>query len=105
MCRVTYPTHSKIGSKPLLVDSGFGCWWSELVSTLQCITLLYIPGAYSVWCQKIVQDDSPLERQVVYYVWMYYMIKLVDLIDTVRLQNCKYLKSPIHETRRIRVTM
>lgn len=47
------------------------------------MTLLYIPGVYSIWCQKIVFEDTPLERQVVYYVWMYYMIKLVDLIDTV----------------------
>ncbi|XP_011555818.3 elongation of very long chain fatty acids protein [Plutella xylostella] len=49
----------------------------------ECLTLLYVPGTYSVWCQKIIWDTTPLEKKVVGYVWMYYMIKLVDLIDTV----------------------
>ncbi|XP_053617532.1 very long chain fatty acid elongase AAEL008004-like [Plodia interpunctella] len=50
---------------------------------LQCLTRLYLSGYYSLWCQKIIYEDTPLERMVVHRVWLYYMIKLVDLLDTV----------------------
>ncbi|KAJ8711368.1 hypothetical protein PYW07_008610 [Mythimna separata] len=51
--------------------------------TLQCLTRLYLSGYYSLWCQKIIYEDTPLERIVVSRVWLYYMIKVIDLMDTV----------------------
>ncbi|KAM3963904.1 very long chain fatty acid elongase AAEL008004 [Aphomia sociella] len=50
---------------------------------IECLTRLYLSGYYSIWCQKIIYDDTPLERVVVHRVWIYYMIKIVDLLDTV----------------------
>ncbi|XP_049879254.1 elongation of very long chain fatty acids protein AAEL008004-like [Pectinophora gossypiella] len=49
----------------------------------QCLTRLYIPGYYSIWCQKIIYEDSELEQVVTSRVWLYYVIKIVDLLDTV----------------------
>ncbi|XP_026732087.1 elongation of very long chain fatty acids protein AAEL008004-like isoform X1 [Trichoplusia ni] len=51
--------------------------------TTQCLTRLYLSGYYSPWCQKINYEDTPLERDVVSRVWLYYMIKLLDLLDTI----------------------
>ncbi|KAJ8713031.1 hypothetical protein PYW08_008335 [Mythimna loreyi] len=51
--------------------------------TAQCLTRLYLSGYYSLWCQKIIYEDTPLERVVVSRVWLYYMIKVIDLLDTV----------------------
>ncbi|CAH2051896.1 unnamed protein product, partial [Iphiclides podalirius] len=50
---------------------------------LQCLLMLYMPGYYSVWCQKINYEDTPIERLVIERVWLYYFIKIVDLLDTV----------------------
>ncbi|KOB64770.1 Elongation of very long chain fatty acids protein, partial [Operophtera brumata] len=49
---------------------------------LSCITRVYLPGYYSMWCQKIINEDTPMERDVVSRVWLYYMIKVIDLMDT-----------------------
>ncbi|KAJ0173008.1 hypothetical protein K1T71_011184 [Dendrolimus kikuchii] len=49
----------------------------------QCLTRLYLSGYYSLWCQKMIYEDTPLERIVVSRVWLYYMIKIIDLLDTV----------------------
>ncbi|KAF9407722.1 hypothetical protein HW555_012342 [Spodoptera exigua] len=51
--------------------------------TAQCLTRLYLSGYYSLWCQKIIYEDTPLERVVVSRVWLYYMIKVLDLLDTI----------------------
>ncbi|XP_052751972.1 elongation of very long chain fatty acids protein AAEL008004-like [Galleria mellonella] len=51
--------------------------------TVECLTRLYLSGHYSMWCQKIVYDESPLELLVVRRVWLYYVIKVIDLLDTV----------------------
>ncbi|CAB3220600.1 unnamed protein product [Arctia plantaginis] len=51
--------------------------------TSECLTKLYLNGQYSLWCQKIVYEDTEFERLVVSRVWLYYMIKIVDLLDTV----------------------
>ncbi|KPJ05241.1 Elongation of very long chain fatty acids protein 7 [Papilio xuthus] len=50
---------------------------------VQCITYLYLPGYYSLWCQKINYDDTPVERLIIERVWLYYFIKIIDLLDTV----------------------
>ncbi|CAG9559027.1 unnamed protein product [Danaus chrysippus] len=49
----------------------------------ECLRWLYLPGYYSLWCQKINYEDTEVERMVINYVWLYYAIKLVDLLDTV----------------------
>ncbi|XP_022112529.1 elongation of very long chain fatty acids protein AAEL008004 isoform X1 [Pieris rapae] len=49
----------------------------------QCITWLYLPGYYSLWCQKINYHDNEVERLIISRVWLYYFIKIVDLLDTV----------------------
>ncbi|VVC92597.1 unnamed protein product [Leptidea sinapis] len=51
--------------------------------TIQCITWLYLPGYYSLWCQKINYEDTEIERRIISRVWLYYFIKIVDLMDTV----------------------
>ncbi|XP_030034984.1 elongation of very long chain fatty acids protein AAEL008004 [Manduca sexta] len=55
----------------------------SLYITLECVNKLYITGYYSLWCQKMIYEDTPLERVVVGKVWLYYMIKIIDLMDTV----------------------
>ncbi|XP_034827564.1 very long chain fatty acid elongase AAEL008004-like [Maniola hyperantus] len=50
---------------------------------VQCLRWLYLPGYYSLWCQKINYEDTEVERMVIDYVWLYYFIKIVDLLDTV----------------------
>lgn len=50
---------------------------------IECLTLVYLPGYYSMWCQKINYDDTELERKVVRRVWAYYMVKVLDLVDTI----------------------
>ncbi|CAH0713848.1 unnamed protein product, partial [Brenthis ino] len=50
---------------------------------VQCLRWLYLPGHYSLWCQKINYEDNYIERLVIDYVWLYYVIKLIDLLDTV----------------------
>ncbi|KAI5635509.1 GNS1/SUR4 family domain-containing protein [Phthorimaea operculella] len=51
--------------------------------TLQALTRLYLPGTYSIWCQKIVKENTELEQVVTNHVWLYYIIKIIDLLDTV----------------------
>ncbi|XP_023951052.1 elongation of very long chain fatty acids protein [Bicyclus anynana] len=53
------------------------------ILTIECLRWLYLPGYYSVWCQKINYDDTEVERKIIGYVWLYYFIKIVDLFDTV----------------------
>ncbi|XP_004926916.1 elongation of very long chain fatty acids protein AAEL008004-like [Bombyx mandarina] len=55
----------------------------SLYLAAQCMTRLYWSGYYNLWCQKIILEDTPLERIVVSRVWLYYMIKIIDLLDTV----------------------
>lgn len=59
------------------------CKFNVLFRNSQCLTRLYLNGHYSIWCQKIVYEDTELERIVVSRIWLYYMIKIVDLLDTV----------------------
>lgn len=65
---------------------------------LQCLTRLYLPGYYSLWCQKIIYEDTPLERVVVSRVWLYYVIKIIDLLDTVGTYSI--LKSSVGKSSR-----
>ncbi|XP_046964308.1 elongation of very long chain fatty acids protein AAEL008004-like [Vanessa cardui] len=51
--------------------------------TVKCMSWLYLPGYYSIWCQKINYEDTEVERMVINYVWLYYVIKIIDLLDTV----------------------
>ncbi|XP_063388500.1 very long chain fatty acid elongase AAEL008004-like [Cydia fagiglandana] len=51
--------------------------------SIRCLFILYLPGHYSVWCQKMITDESPLEKIVIHHVYMYYVIKVIDLLDTV----------------------
>nr|XP_026488598.1 elongation of very long chain fatty acids protein 4-like [Vanessa tameamea] len=51
--------------------------------TVKCMTWLYLPGYYNIWCQKINYEDTEVERMVIDYVWLYYVIKIIDLLDTV----------------------
>lgn len=55
--------------------------------------MLYLSGEYSLWCQKIIYEDTPLERLVVRRVWLYYMIKIIDLMDTVNISRSTNINS------------
>ncbi|XP_072934542.1 very long chain fatty acid elongase AAEL008004-like [Epargyreus clarus] len=50
---------------------------------VQCFTRLYLSGYYNLWCQKINYEDTPIERLIIDRVWLYYAIKILDLLDTV----------------------
>ncbi|CAK1590408.1 unnamed protein product [Parnassius mnemosyne] len=50
---------------------------------VELLKWVYLPGYYNVWCQKMNYDDTPIERRVINRVWLYYFIKIVDLLDTV----------------------
>ncbi|XP_041971910.1 elongation of very long chain fatty acids protein AAEL008004-like [Aricia agestis] len=54
-----------------------------LLLTYQCLSKLYLPGHYSIWCQKMNYEDNDTERLVINYVWLYYIVKIIDLIDTI----------------------
>ncbi|GBP70069.1 Elongation of very long chain fatty acids protein 7 [Eumeta japonica] len=56
--------------------------WASAHLLIKCLTLVYLPGYYTIGCQKIITDDTPVERQIVFTVWSYYIIKIVDLLDT-----------------------
>ncbi|XP_045454088.1 elongation of very long chain fatty acids protein AAEL008004-like [Melitaea cinxia] len=55
----------------------------SVILTFESLRWLYIPGYYNIWCQKINYEDNEVERKVIHYVWLYYVIKIVDLLDTV----------------------
>lgn len=45
--------------------------------------LIYWSGYYSIRCQKLIDGTTPLDLLIVNRIWQYYMIKLLDLFDTV----------------------
>uniref|UniRef100_A0A1B6CJX8 Elongation of very long chain fatty acids protein n=1 Tax=Clastoptera arizonana TaxID=38151 RepID=A0A1B6CJX8_9HEMI len=44
---------------------------------------LYIPMRYNLLCQEVEQGDSPLDQFVRRMSWVYFMNKIMDLLDTV----------------------
>lgn len=63
----------------------------QLHFTFQSLSRLYVPGHYSIWCQKIVYEDTPIEQIVINHVWLYYFIKILDLLDTVSIYYIRQL--------------
>nr|AWJ25041.1 fatty acid elongase [Nilaparvata lugens] len=47
------------------------------------VRLCYWPLRYSLWCQPVETGTSPREVALTDFVWLYYMSKIIDVLDTV----------------------
>jgi hypothetical protein len=52
------------------------------------ILVVAVQSKYSLKCETVNYANDPLAVRMARVLWLYYVIKLVDLIDTVR--NCSF---------------
>lgn len=64
--------------------------WYNLVQVAisACITYkvlvkVYVTGHYSLSCERIPTVETPEEKEIMLYIWLYYLTKIIDLLDTV----------------------
>ncbi|XP_014275653.1 very long chain fatty acid elongase 7 [Halyomorpha halys] len=48
-----------------------------------CLKVPYIQLRYSLICQEVDYSDDPINRFIAQNVWVYFMVKVLDLLDTV----------------------
>lgn len=44
---------------------------------------VWVAGSYDVLCHSVEYSEKPVDMLVAHMIWIYYMTKLIDLIDTV----------------------
>ncbi|XP_054280156.1 elongation of very long chain fatty acids protein 7-like [Macrosteles quadrilineatus] len=49
----------------------------------KCFKHIWLPGEYNLLCMPVDTSDSPTANLTVRYVWVYFILKCVDLLDTV----------------------
>ncbi|CAH1407423.1 unnamed protein product [Nezara viridula] len=48
-----------------------------------CIKLPFIDLSYSLICEEVDYSDHPTSLSIAFNVWIYFMVKVMDLLDTV----------------------
>lgn len=50
---------------------------------IECFRLVWIPRKYSLLCAEVDYSYEPLPLRLSFYVWLFYLTKILDLLDTI----------------------
>ncbi|XP_046663615.1 elongation of very long chain fatty acids protein AAEL008004-like [Homalodisca vitripennis] len=53
------------------------------VFVYKALIIVWLPKRYSFVCEPVDYSDNPVALEIAWYTWLYFIVKVLDLLDTV----------------------